>query len=413
MDTRAPAKCPYPDHVPNDLVREFSLYTSPGLSRTPNGDPHAAMACLREFPPIFYSPSNAYDGSGGWVATRAEDQRRIMGDPANFSSKRKWVFDETLGPEFIMRPLENDPPLHTQYRELLNPLLSPKRVEAMAGDVRARAVALIEAFEPTGQCDVMKDFAFPYAVGVFLQFVGLGQERRDEFIGWIEALFHSTVEARKAAIKRVTDFLRELMELRRREPVDDFMSFLLAARIEGRALEEIEILGLATLLFNGGLDTVATQIGLNLYHFARHPDDQAWMRNNSGAEKNAVEELLRAYSTITPLRMAARDVEFNGVLIKAGEVISCPSMAANRDPAEFPEPDKVDFLRENNRHTAFAYGPHRCVGSHLARRELVIAMEEFFARVPPFRIKPGTIPMTHGGYVFGVDDLVLDWEGAR
>lgn len=404
------AKCPWPDHIPAEMVREFSIYTSPGLTKTPHGDPHAALGFLREYPPLFYSPSNAYDGSGAWVATRAEDQRRIMGDPATFSSKRKWVFDESLGPEFIMRPLENDPPLHTQYRELLNPLLSPKRVDAMERDVRARAIGLIEAFKVKGECDVMKDFAFPFAVGVFLQFMGIGEDRRDEFIGWIEDLFHRTVEDRRRAVKRVTDFMKHLMELRRREPSDDFMSFLLAARIEGRALEEIEIVGLGTLLFNGGLDTVATHIGLNLYHFARFPEDQAWMRSHPEATKSAVEELLRAYATITPLRQATTDVEFNGVLIKAGEVVSCPSMVANRDPAEFPNPDKIDFMRENNRHTAFAYGPHRCLGSHLARREIVIAMEEIFARTPPFRIKPGTTPVTHGGYVFGVDDLVLNWD---
>jgi cytochrome P450 len=412
MDDARPAVkgCPFPDHIPPDLVRDFSIYTSPGLTKTAHGDPHAAaVAATREAPPLFYSPSNAFDGSGSWVATRAEDQRKIMGDPQAFSSKRKWIFDESLGPDFILRPLENDPPLHTQYRELLNPLLSPKRVEAMEADVRARAVSLIEGFKSRGHCDVMSDFAFPFAVGVFLQFMGIDQGRRDEFIGWVEDLFHRTVDDRKRAVKRVTDFMKDLMERRQREAADDFMSFLLAARIEGRALEEIEIVGLGTLLFNGGLDTVATHIGLNLYHLARNPADQTWMREHPEAMKSAVEELLRAYATVTPLRRATRDVEFKGVLIKAGEVVSCPSMIANRDPAEFPEPDRIDFLRENNRHTAFAYGPHRCLGSHLARREIVIAMEEMLSRLPPFRIKEGTTPVTHGGYVFGVDDLVLDW----
>lgn len=411
MDDATPAlaRCPFPDHIPEHLVREFSLYTSPGLTKTPNGDPQASLAYVRDFPPIFYSPSNAYDGGGSWVATRAEDQRRIMGDPARFSSRRGGQFQEILGPDFMLRPLENDPPLHTQYRTLLNPLLSPKRIDAMEGDVRARAAVLIDGFKPAGHCDVMPDFAFPFAVGVFLQFMGLGQERRDEFVGWTEDLFHRTIEDRRAAMKRVTEFIGELIALRRREPAEDFISFLLAADIEGRKLDDHEIVGLGTLLFNGGLDTVATHIGLNLYHFARNPADQAWMRANRDATKNAVEELLRAYSTITPLRRASEDVEINGVLIKQGEMISCPSMIANRDPAEFPDPDRVDLMRENNRHTAFAYGPHRCIGSHLARRELIVGMEEFFDRIPRFRIKPGTVPVTHGGYVFGVDDLVLDW----
>ncbi|MGE0741204.1 MAG: cytochrome P450 [Hyphomonadaceae bacterium] len=407
------ARCPrtgVPDHVPDDLVREFSIYKSPGLTPTPHGDPHAALGYLREYPPIFYSPSNAYDGSGSWVVRRAEDQRSIMGDPATFSSKRKWLFDEALGPDFILRPLENDPPLHTDYRMLLNPLLSPKRVDAMEADVRRRAIELIDGFKPRRECDVMKDFAFPFAVGVFLQFMGIGDERRDEFIGWVEDLFHKTVDDRRMAVKRVTDFMKELMELRRREPTDDFMSFLLASRVNGRALEEIEIVGLGTLLFNGGLDTVATHIGLNLYHFARYPEHQAWLRANPDGTKTAVEELLRAYSTITPLRQVTKDTEINGVQLKPGDVVSCPSMLANRDATEFPNPDDIDLTRENNRHTAFAYGPHRCLGSHLARREIIIGMEEFFARIPTFAIKPGSTPITHGGYVFGVDDLVLSWN---
>lgn len=406
-------KCPVPGHVPADLVRDFSIYTSPGLEKTPNGDPHAALGYLREYPPIFYGPTNAYDGSGSWVVQRAEDQRAIMSDPATFSSRRKWVFDESLGPEFILRPLENDPPLHTHYRMLLNPLLSPKRVEAMEVDVRARASALIDGFRAKGRCDVMKEFAFPFAVGVFLQFMGISQDRRDEFVGWVEDLFHSTVDARRAAVKRVTEFMKELMELRQREPTDDFMSFLLASDIEGRKLEEIEIVGLGTLLFNGGLDTVATHIGLNLYHFARFPEDQAWLRANRDATKTAVEELLRAYSTVTPLRRATKDVVFNGVQFKQGDVISCPSMVANRDASEFPDPDRIDLTRENNRHTAFAYGPHRCLGSHLARREIIIAMEEWFDRLPPFQIAPDVTPVTHGGYVFGVDNLVLEWAQAE
>ena len=104
------------------------------------------------------------------------------------------------------------------------------------------------------------------------------------------------------------------------------------------------------------------------------------------------------------------DVEVNGVLMKKGDIVSCPSMVANRDPMEFPNPEKIDLQREDNRHTAFAYGPHRCLGSHLARREIVVGLEEFLARIPAFRIKPGTTPMTFGGYVFGVENLILDWS---
>jgi len=398
-----------PDHVPGELVREFSIYDSPGLTPTPFGNPQAAISYVREYPPIFYSPSNAYDGSGSWVAVRAEDQRRILGDPGNFSSRRGH-FDQTIGEHFILLPLEADPPHHTHLRMLLNPLFSPRRIDAMETDTRQRAVDLIEGLKARGSCDVMHDFAFPFAVGVFLQFLGMSQARRDEFVSWTVDLFHRGMEERIVAVQRVMQMIQDRIDLRRREPADDFVTFLLDARIEGRPLSNNELLGIGVLLFNGGLDTVAAAIGLDLYHLAREPDDQAWLRSHPHALKPAIEELLRAYSTITPVRRAARDIVFNGVLIKQGEAISCPSMVANRDPAEFPDPDQVELMREDNRHAAFAFGPHRCIGSHLARRELTIGLEEFLGRIPPFRIREGTAPITHGGYVFGVDELVLAWD---
>jgi cytochrome P450 len=406
--TIAAAKPAVPDHVPPELVRQFSIYTSPGMERQPNGDPHAALSIVFDYPRIFYSPSNAYDGGGSWVATRAEDQRRILGDTENFSSRRGH-FAKTLGDDFVLVPLEYDPPDHSHFRALLNPLLSPKRVQLMEASARERAVRLIEGFKRQGSVEIVRGFAYPFAVGVFLQFLGVSDERRDEFLGWADELLHGTNDQRQAAMRTVRDFIKDLLELRRREPADDFMTFLLNARVEGRPLTEREMIGVGVLIFVGGLDTVAAAISFDLYHLARFQEDQARLRAEPELIKPAVEELLRAYSTITPLRRAARDVVFDGVFIKKGDVVSCPSMIANRDPEEFPDPDRIDLARENNRHTAFAYGPHRCVGSHLARRELIIALEEFLARLPPFRIKEGTEPITYGGYVFGVEDLVLDW----
>ncbi|GAN00325.1 putative cytochrome P450 hydroxylase [alpha proteobacterium U9-1i] len=397
-----------PEHVPQNLVRDFSIYTSPGMERTPNGCPHAAMGYVHNFPPIFYSPSNAFDGGGTWVVTRAEDQRRILGDPATFSSRRGH-FEKSMGEEFVIVPLESDPPAHTFYRTLLNPLLSPKRVEAMEAGARERAVRLIEAFKAKGSCEVMNDFAYPFAVGVFLQFLGIDESRRPEFLGWADELLHGTNEQRQAAMKIVAGFIRDLVEQRKGEPTDDFISFLLKASVEGRALTDPEMVGMGVLMFVGGLDTVAMAIGFDLYHLAREQKDQARLRADHDIIRPAVEELFRAYATITPLRRVTQDTVFDGVPMKKGDVVSCPTMIANRDPSEFPEPDRIDFDRENNRHTTFAYGPHRCIGSHLARRELIIGLEEFLNRIPTFRLKPGEAPITYGGYVFGVENLVLDW----
>lgn len=399
-----------PDHVPPELVRDFSYWTSPGMGREPGGNPQAALSRLHaEAPPVFYAPVNTYDGHGTWVFTRAEDQREILQNAETFSSNRG-IFKAALGEDLPMIPLEVDPPDHQMYRALLNPLLSPRRVDALEERARARAVGLIEGFRAKGGCEVMNDFAFPFAVGVFLQFLGLPDQRRDEFLGWADQQFHGTLEQRREAMRTVVAFMRGLIEERKRAPTGDFVSFLLGAEVQDRALTDREILGIAVLLFEAGLDTVAAAIGFDLNHLAVHPQDQQRLRDDPELVKPAVEELFRAYSTILVLRRAVRDYDFKGLKIKAGDFVSCPTMVANRDPLEFPDPDRIDLARDNNRHTAFAYGPHRCLGSHLARRELVIGLQEFLARIPRFRIREGTLPITYGGHVFGIEDIQLAWD---
>ncbi|TIT95964.1 MAG: cytochrome P450, partial [Mesorhizobium sp.] len=148
-----------PDHVPPEMVRDFSLFTSPGMLPTPNGNPHAAVACVHAGPPIFYSPSNTQDRQGTWVITRAADQRRVLQDTETFPSHRS-IFASALGENWPMIPLELDPPAHSVFRSLLNPLLSPKRVRVLEAAVRARAITLTEWIAASGtSCDVMKDFA--------------------------------------------------------------------------------------------------------------------------------------------------------------------------------------------------------------------------------------------------------------
>jgi cytochrome P450 len=292
----------------------------------------------------------------------------------------------------------------------LNPLLSPKAVNAMEPMARARAIHLIDSFQAKGTCEVMQDFAFPFAVNVFLNFLGLPYSRAPEFLDWADDIIRGTVEQRAETTRRIHQFMIELAELRRREPGEDFMTFLVQTEFQGRPLTDKEIRGISYLLFIAGLDTVAAAIGFDIYYLAQHPKDQEALRAEPERVKLAVEEMLRAFPTIGVLRVATRDLDLLGAPVKKGDWVLCGTYIANRDPREFPEPDKVDLDREDNRHVAFGYGPHRCLGSHLARRELIIGVEEFLARVPSFRIKAGTIPLTHGGFVFGVEDLHLEWD---
>jgi cytochrome P450 len=404
------AKGAIPDHVPAHLVGTFNFYTSPQMVPTPMGDPQGATSALHQGPPVFYAAGNTRNGEGTWMVITAELQRQVLQDGVTFSSNRR-IFSSALGEDWPLIPLEIDPPEHGKWRSMLNPLLSPKRVIAMEASVRARAAELIDAIKARGNsCNVMEDFAFPFAVSIFLQFLGIGNERLTEFVAWAEDQIHGTPDKRTAAARRFMAYLDELQALRRAEPSDDFMSFVTQAEIDGRKMTTQEVRSMALLILVAGLDTVAAALGFDFYHLARHPEDQALLRAEPARVLLAVEEMLRVFSTITPVRKAMRDIELGGAPIKAGDLVACPSMTVNRDPAEFADPDRIDLAREDNHHVAFGYGPHRCLGSHLARRELVIGLEEWLARIGPFRIKAGTTPVTFGGFVFGVEGLELEWD---
>ncbi|PVE21493.1 cytochrome P450 [Microvirga sp. KLBC 81] len=404
------ASNPVPDHVPPEMVRDFSLFTSAGMLPTPNGDPQAAVACVHAGPPIFYSPYNTRNGRGTWVITRAKDQRRVLQDAETFSSHRS-IFASALGENWPMIPLELDPPAHGIFRALLNPLFSPKRVMVLEPAVRERAIALIDRIAASGtSCDVMKDFAFPFTVNIFLGFLGLSDDRLDTFVGWANDLLHGDDVKRPAAARMIVAFIDELAAMRRKKPVADFMTFVVQAEVEGRPLTGEEVRGTGVLLFVAGLDTVAAAIGFDLAYLARNPKDQDLLRSEPDRIGLAAEELLRAYPTVQMIRVATKNIDFEGAPIRKGDYVSCATMIANRDPAEFECPNTIDLAREDNRHAAFGYGPHRCLGSHLARREIVIGLEEWLARIPGFRIKEGTAPITYGGHVFGIENLILDWS---
>ena len=183
------ANAEIPSHVPQDLVSSFNFWTAKDMAPTPGGDPHLSLSALRKGPRIFYSPNNTRDGQGTWVLTSIDDMRTVLRDTETFSSHRS-IFASALGENWPLIPLEIDPPDHSTFRKLLNPLFSPQRMEKLEAQVRQRAIDLIESFKDKGSCEVMSEFAFPYAVSIFLEFLGLPKERMKEFLGWATNLLH-------------------------------------------------------------------------------------------------------------------------------------------------------------------------------------------------------------------------------
>jgi cytochrome P450 len=388
-----------PDHVPPDLVHEFDFRTGLG------SHPHSTVAALHDGPRVFFSPvhHNAIPGPGTWVLTRAEDIRAALQDAATFSSN---VRRSNSGLSLI--PLEMDPPDHGKYRALMNPIFSPARMKLLDTKVRDLARELADRCAARGHCDFVQDFAKPFPVSIFLDLMGLPKENMGRFLEW-EALIMRDKQTRAGAMQEVSQYLQELITARRRCPAEDLISFAVNAKVDERALSDAEVIGICVLLFIAGLDTVTSSFAYHFRHLAEHSADQQSLRDDPSLIPSAVEELFRAYAVVNTNRYATRDVEFAGVHIKKGDNVTCSTILASRDPREFEDPNQVIFTRSPNLHNAFSYGPHRCLGSHLARREIIAGIEAWLKAIPPFKIRPGAVINAHGGGVFSLDSLPLVW----
>jgi cytochrome P450 len=395
-----------PDHVPRELVQEIDLY-SPG---TGEGCPYARLAKLTSGPRALFTPPNFMVPTGAWVLTRAEDIRSVLQKPEIFSSEGIAGFSRIVGESWPLIPLELDPPEHSKFRAILNGIFSPKVMAKMEDGVRERAASLIDAVADQGECEFVEAFGRPFPVSIFMQLMGLPDEDMGLLNGFEHDLLHSReMETRVRGAQGFYDYLKDLMRNRRAQPTDDLATFVVNSEVEGRRLSDDEVMGIYYLLVVAGLDTVAASLGLHFRHLAMTPEHQTRLRAEPELIPSAVEEFLRRYGIVATSRFVTQETEVAGVTMKVGDRLSLMTYLASLDPDEFPDPLAVDLDRSPNRHVAFAYGPHRCIGSHLARRELIIAQEEWLKRIPPFRIKDGVeVPVEPGG-LLGVSALPLVW----
>ena len=386
-----------PSHVPPDLVRDWDLWQEISAK---GQDAHAHAASLHfTTPPIFYVPRLGYL-PGCWVPRRSDDLRQILQDTETFTSTAATPFPQMLGETWSLIPLEIDPPNHAKYRMLLNPLFAPKRVDALEADIRAQASALMAQFAARGRCDFNTEFAEQFPTLIFLRVMGWDTSEVGRFVAWTQALVKSQdMQVVVGAVMQIRDYLRERIAERRAQPTDDFTSSLIASQIDGKPLTDDEVFGICFLVFLAGLDTVTSSLGFMFLHLARYPAQQTELRENPERVPQAVEEMLRAYSIVN---------------MRRGDYVLISTELGNLDPEKYVNPEKVDFNRADAHvpHMAFAYGVHRCLGSHLARRELRIAIELWLANLPPFHLVADKEVRVRAAGVFGVDDLHLAWAAA-
>ncbi|MET0246422.1 MAG: cytochrome P450 [Sphingomonas sp.] len=394
-----------PDHVPAELVRDFDLYDVPGSAE----DVQAAFAGVqRSSPDIFWTPRNG----GHWVATRGADIMAMQRDYRHFSHRQIVLPPMPEGtPRQI--PLEMDPPEHARYRRPLMQALMPAIVADLGDTVRRVAINAIEAFRPSGGCEFIEDFAKVLPIHVFLELVDLPIADKQVLLQLAEESVRGRdAETRLASQRAMGGYLIDKIHARRDTPKDDLLSKLVNVDLGGERISEAEAVSYASLVLFGGLDTVAGMIGFIARFLAGNPghrrqlidrlDDEAFL-------KQAIEELIRRHGLANTARVIPEDHDYKGIRFRAGDRILPANLWVGLDDRLNDNPLIVDFDRVKPVHAAFGNGAHACPGAILARREILIFLQEWLSRIPDFRVNPGSTPVLATGMVNGVLRLDLVW----
>jgi cytochrome P450 len=399
------SKFKIPAHVPPELVVDLDIYA------LPDGDidPQVAWRKFAAFDkgPLVYSPYNG----GHWVATVPADVARFQRDTKNLSSTVNTVPDRG-GPRLV--PLESDPPQHTQYRSNVLPLFTGKALKDLEPRIQALAEELVEGLQPRGECNFIADFALQFPVAIVLQLLGLPVEDGDMLNRYADMLARDPDPNVKAqAYAAVTAYLDGWIQKRIDEPADDAITQLTKATIDGRPYTREEILSTVTLLTFGGVDSVAMHLSFIVLYLARHPAQRNYVKANLDNLDGIVSEFARRFPIANMMRKVAHDMEHEGVILKAGDMLAIPAPMYNFAEEIFPDAASVDFSRPQNQlHLTFGTGAHTCPGASLARLEVKIFLREWLKRIPDFHVKPDVPVRLRASVTSAVDQLWLQWSVA-
>lgn len=408
------------------VARELDLNASDFSERE-----YETYRLLREHLPI--SRTEKMGGVGlfedgqraGWFVTRFDDVGYVFRHPELFSSK--------MGFEWI--PQAVDPPEHTEYRKVLNPWFSQEALTPLEPRIRQFANELLDRMLEKREFDFVMEFSEPFPTIIFCELMGFPLEDYPKFMRWKDIFIHGMTKDKAeelglgvfgedgrlnkealqqlmvATAQELYAYFGKLIEERRRSPTDDMVSKLVQATYaESRPLTDDELLRTLHLLMLGGLDTVTSTLGSIMVFLTEHPDKRrefVALMDDPMRVGLAVEELVRFTAIVSPARRVAQECSYRGLEMHEGDLVMLSTPSACRDESAFPEPDAVVFERHPNPHVGFAVGPHRCLGMHLARRELRIALQEIHSRMPDYALPPGRRPVLYGGGVKGVASLPL------
>jgi len=373
-------------------------------------DPYPIQDDLRQRCPIAHTDRFG----GGWLPVRYSDVADIAYDTDRFSSRAIIMSNfrppRETAPIGASPPISSDPPFHHDARKLLLPAFTKSAVARQEPATRALCHALIDEFDGQDVVDAARDYAQHIPMRVIADMLGFPAADAPQFRQFVENTLEGVnlpPEERIARMSALDDYLLEQIHDHLDNPRDDLTTFLIDAELYGQKLEPAHVAGTMALLLIAGIDTTWSAIGASLWHLATEPADRERIVADPALLPVAMEEFLRAYAPVTMARLVKDDMHWHGVDMKADDWILLSFPAANRDPAQFERADEVVIDRAVNRHAAFGLGIHRCVGSHLARMELRVALEVWLARIPAFTLADPSAVTWSTGQIRGPRALPL------
>lgn len=394
---------PRPANVPADRVVDFDMYDPPGIEL----GLQEAWAALQAHHPadLVWTPRNG----GHWIPLDGEMIRDVSARHDVFSNRINFLPKEAGGHGFI--PATLDPPQHQAYRKILNGAFGRGAIRPLESTIHQRARDLVEGLAPGGSCDFTTDYAGIFPVQVFLALIDLPKADADALKHIADQMTRpdGTITLAEAT-EQYFDYLRPVIDARRREPGEDALSTVVNGTVDGRPLTQTECLKIAGLLLLAGLDTVVNLLSLIMQYLAESADTRRYLFEDPDRIPAVSEELLRRFGPVVDARLIKAAVELDGVTLREGDMIARPTMLFGLDPQQHACPMDVDLQRASTTHLTFGYGIHHCPGAHLARVEIQATIQAWLARVPDVHVVPGATIRHQSGIVGAVDTLPLQWS---
>jgi hypothetical protein len=375
-----------------------------------SADPYQIQDELRQRCPV----ARTERFGGAWLPTRYEDVAAVAYDTDRFSSRAIIMSNfrptRDLAPVGGSPPISSDPPFHHDARKLLLAAFTKREVVRQEPATRAFCHSLIDSLSGQDVIDAAHDYAQHIPVRVIANMLGFPPEDGPQFREFVEDLLEGInlpPDERRERVSRLFDYLLGQVHAHLDEPRDDLTTYLINAELYGRKLDPDVVTGAMALLLIAGIDTTWSAIGASLWHLAKTPGDRERLVAEPALLPTAIEEFLRAYAPVTMARLVKDDMHWHGVDMKADDWILLSFPAANRDPAQFDRASEVVIDREVNRHAAFGLGIHRCLGSHLARMELRVALEVWLERLPAFTLDDHAAVTWSAGQIRGPRTLPI------